>query len=130
MKFDTLVLIRIFLISPFFDILPVIPHELPFKTLNLGYNNNNLENQVYDIRYGPLIVETSNFFYANKIFLILARNPNKQRIFLGLDCNRNLLNVANTNLEWKEWQSPNQPFEEHILGDYCGLIVSNGIISF
>ncbi len=122
MRFNSL---QTYIFLLLFSLPQALSHELPITKVLLGYNSQNNFSNIDGILYGPLKIQPYKFYYQKEIFLIIAENQNKKRIYLAINCKKYLLNVADSSLHWKDWQSPIKSFETHIINDYCGLNIRN-----
>ncbi|KGG11696.1 LysM-repeat protein [Prochlorococcus sp. SS52] len=48
-----------------------------------------------------------------------ASNKSNKKIYIAIDCSKSLLNVTDSNLNWREWSQAMVNFEKELIRDWC-----------
>jgi len=71
------------------------------------------------LKYGSIIVNWSDWTYFNGNYISQAKTKKNTSFFLGLNCEKRVLNNTLNNSYWTNWYFPKTDFEFKLINDFC-----------
>ncbi len=71
------------------------------------------------IRYGSLIINWSDWTYADGNYIAQAKTKKNKTFYLALSCKKRVLNNTLNNSYWTSWYFPETDFEFKLIDDFC-----------
>ncbi|WP_164923229.1 MULTISPECIES: hypothetical protein [Prochlorococcus] len=81
--------------------------------------NNSQTFQSNKSMYGPLSLDFNHFYFESDTYIVPASNKSNKKIYIAIDCSKSLLNVTDSNLNWREWSQAMVNFEKELIRDWC-----------